>query len=224
LRNPDRSKLSKRKNPVWASWYLEQGFLPEAVLNYLSLMGWSHPEQKEIFSYNEFIKEFSLERVQAVGPVFDITKLEWMNGEYIRAMDARKLQFLIYNFYSGKYPEELLGKTLPLVQERIKTLKEYDAYCRFFIEKPKQYDIDLSNYDEMFKHLNSALEKIDKMNWKTERIGEVMQEVAKELVMKNSEFFMVVRVAITGKKITPPLNESMEILGKEECMTRLRTI
>ena len=84
LRNPDRSKLSKRKNPVWASWYLKEGFIPEAVLNYLSLMGWSHPEQKEIFSIEEFLEVFDLKDIQAVGPVFDVAKLKWLNGEYIR--------------------------------------------------------------------------------------------------------------------------------------------
>jgi glutamyl-tRNA synthetase len=81
LRNPDKTKLSKRKNPVWASWYLEQGYLPDAILNYLALMGWSHPEEKEIFDKEEFIKVFSLERVSPVGPAFDPKKLEWMNGQ-----------------------------------------------------------------------------------------------------------------------------------------------
>ncbi|TSC53768.1 MAG: glutamyl-tRNA synthetase, partial [Microgenomates group bacterium LiPW_16] len=77
LRNPDRSKLSKRRNPVWVSWYRKQGYLPEAILNYLALMGWAHPEGKEIFPLEEFIKKFKLEKVQTTGPVFDLTKLEW---------------------------------------------------------------------------------------------------------------------------------------------------
>src|SRR3989344_4136004 len=84
LRNADSSKLSKRKNPVWASWYLEQGYLPEALLNFLALLGWSHPEEKEIFSLHEFAKVIDLERIKTVGPIFDVKKLEWMNGEYIR--------------------------------------------------------------------------------------------------------------------------------------------
>ncbi len=100
LRNPDKSKLSKRKNPVWASWYLEQGFLPEAMLNYFALMGWSHPEGKEIFTVEEFQTVFDIKDMKAVGPVFDVVKLEWMNGEYIRAMDPNKLQDTISNFYN----------------------------------------------------------------------------------------------------------------------------
>lgn len=221
LRNPDKSKLSKRKNPVWASWYLDEGFLPEAILNYLSLMGWSHPDQKEIFSQEEFVDKFTLERIQAVGPVFDITKLSWMNGEYIRKLEVKSLEFKVREFFKGKYPEELIEKTVPLIQERIKTLKEYDEYCQFFITTPEKYDIELDKYKEMFHKTADKLEKLE--TWKADSIGEVMQEVAKSMNMKNSEYFMAIRVAITGRKITPPLNESMEILGKEECTKRLKS-
>src|SRR3990167_6673644 len=99
LRNPDQSKLSKRKNPVWVSWYKEQGFLPEAVLHYLALMGWSHPDGKDIFSESEFIDKFNLEDLKAVGPAFDLTKLEWLNGEYIRKSQNSKLKSQIRDFY-----------------------------------------------------------------------------------------------------------------------------
>ena len=94
LRNPDRSKLSKRKNPVWASWYREQGFLPEAILNYLALMGWSYPNGKDIFSLEEFIEKFRLEDLKTVGPAFDLKKLEWICGEYIRKTQNSKLKSL----------------------------------------------------------------------------------------------------------------------------------
>ena len=116
---------------------------------------------------------------------------------------------------------DLIKKTTPLVQQRIKTLAEYDEYCRFFIEKPTKYDIDLYTYDQMFKHLSKTVSTILEDQWKADKLGEVMQSVAKELNIPNSKFFMAVRVAITGRKITPPLNESMEILGKEECLKRL---
>src|SRR3989344_6618510 len=219
LRNPDKSKLSKRKNPVWASWYLEQGYLPEAILNFLSLMVWSHPEGKEMFSKEEFIKEFTLERVRTVGPVFDTQKLEWMNGEYIRKTQSSKLKMQIFQFYKGDYSKDLVAKMIPLIQERIKTLKAYDDYCRFFIKLPKNYETDLSNYREILKKTIEELEKLG--DWKADKIGNAMQNIAKEMNTKNSEYFMTIRVAISGKKITPPLNESMEILGKEECLKRI---
>ncbi len=220
LRNPDKSKLSKRKNPAWASWYLTQGFLNEAILNYLSLMGWSHPNGKEIFSPEEFIDTFSLERVQAAGPVFDIQKLEWMNGEYIRQMPQEKLTAAIFDFFKGKYEKNLVKKTVALIQERIKTLKEYDEYCEFFIKQPSSYEIDHSKYKEALQETAKALSKIE--SWHADIIGEVMQETAKKLGIKNSDYFMTIRVVITGKKITPPLNESMEILGKVESLERLK--
>ncbi|MFC1626750.1 glutamate--tRNA ligase [Patescibacteria group bacterium] len=96
LRNPDKSKLSKRRNPVWVSWYKEEGFFPEAVLNYLGTLAWSHPDEKEIFSVEEMSKVFSLSDVQTTAPVFDVNKLRWMNGEYIREMKSEKLKMKIF--------------------------------------------------------------------------------------------------------------------------------
>lgn len=222
LRNPDRSKLSKRKNPVWASWYLKEGFLPEAILNYLALMGWSHPDQKEIFSLEEFIKAFDLKDVKSVGPVFDVTKLEWMNGEYIRKAQISKLKAQVLEFYNNEYSQDIVEKSIPLIQERIKKLSDYLPLCEFFFKKPVSYEIPLSKYSKMLSSVSSQLLNISE--WKADIIGEVMQTVAKDSGMKNSEFFMAVRVAITGKKISPPLNESMEILGKQECLERLKNI
>lgn len=224
LRNPDRSKLSKRKNPVWASWYLSQGFLPEAVLNYLALMGWSHPQQKEIFSMSEFIEVFDLKDMQSVGPIFDVVKLKWLNGEYIRKTSIRQLADQIFDFFKGKYDQSLVEKTIPLIQERIKTLKEYDDYCRFFIEKPKTFEIDISEHKSLFTAINNQLLTIDNASFKADIIGQKLQETAEKEGISNSKFFMLLRVAITGKKITPPLNESMEILGKQECVERIERI
>lgn len=222
LRNPDKSKLSKRKNPVGAHWYLDQGFLPEAVLNYLALLGWSHPEQKEIFDLEEFIRVFDLKDMQVVGPVFDIVKLEWMNGEYIRKLKIESLKLKILKYIGEKYSEDTVEKTIPLIQERIKKLSDYLPLCEFFFESPKKYEIDLSDKKNILKKTCESLSSLK--NWTADVLGETMQDVAKELGVKNSEYFMIMRVAITGKKISPPLNESMEILGKEECLKRLETI
>jgi len=222
LRNPDKSKLSKRRNPVWTSDYLEKGILPEALLNYLSLMGWSHPQGKEIFSLDEYISVFDIKDVQKTAPVFDPVKLEWMNGEYLRQMPISNLKFKILNFYNNKLPENIVIKTIPLIQERIKKLADYLPLCEFFFKAPKKYELDLSKFKEMFTAVYKDLEKIN--DWKTVVIGEIMQKTAKQLNMKNSLFFMNLRVAITGKKISPPLNESMEILGQKECLVRINKL
>ncbi|HRN71241.1 MAG TPA: glutamate--tRNA ligase family protein, partial [Candidatus Woesebacteria bacterium] len=223
LRNPDKTKLSKRKNPVWASWYLEQGYLPEAILNYLALMGWSHPEEKEIFDKEEFIKVFTLERVSPVGPAFDPRKLEWMNGQYIMKLTDAELKEKLLAFYKDKkLDESFVKKTIPLIKERIKILSDYYPLISFFYEKPTAYEVDLADAKELVGNIVEKLETIT--DWKAENIGTAMQDLAKELGVPNSKFFMILRVAISGKKITPPLNESMEILGKEECIKRLQSI
>lgn len=217
LRNPDKSKLSKRKNPVWSSWYLDQGYLPEAVCNFLSLMGWSHPDGKEIFSRDEFISVFDIKDLQAVGPVFDTKKLTWMNGEYIRAMTQEELAHRLSSFFGTTYSSELIRQTVPLVQERIKTLREYNDYCEFFLSPPHDYAIAMPPHRETLMEVKQALEGAV---W-DDSIGQTLEKVALSLNMKNREFFTVLRVAITGKQISPPLNESMLILGKKECISRI---
>ena len=220
LRNPDKSKLSKRKNPVWTSWYLDQGIFPEALLNYLALMGWSHPKGKEIFSLSEYVKVFDIKDVQKTAPVFDPVKLEWMNGVYIRETQDSKLKSQIYNFYQKRYPKDLIEKTVPLIKERIKRLSDYLPLCEFFFQPPKRFEIKLGNKKELLDNIKNELEKVS--DWKADVIGKSMQALVKKEGMKAGEFFMILRVAITGKKVSPPLNESMEILGKEECLKRLR--
>jgi len=232
LRNPDKSKLSKRKNPVWVSDYLDKGIFIETLLNYLALMGWSHPEGKDIFSLEEYIKVFDLKDIQTTAPVFDPIKLEWMNGEYIRKLKVQSLKLKVMQFIGSKYSEALVEKTIPLIQERIKKLSDYLPMCEFFFKSPEKYlstealakvdDIDLSGKKALFIQISKDLETIK--DWTVENIGNQLVQTAKNSGLKNSEFFMLLRVAITGKKISPPLNESMEILGKEECLRRVKYV
>ncbi|MBI2611250.1 glutamate--tRNA ligase [Candidatus Gottesmanbacteria bacterium] len=222
LRNPDKSKLSKRKNPVWASWYIEQGFFPEAILNFLALMGWSMPDGREIFTLSEMIKNFRLEDVKPIGPAFDLKKLEWMNGEYIRKFKIENLKFKITDFIGKKYDQNIVEKTIPLIQERIKKLSDYLPLCEFFFRRPEKREIDLSSKKDQLAQLVKSLERIN--NWTAPSIGQAMQDLVAKEGYKSSDFFMAVRVAITGKKISPPLNESMEILGKGEVVKRLQSL
>lgn len=225
LRNPDRSKLSKRKNPVWASWYLKEGFLPEAVLNYLALMGWSHPKQKEVFDLEEFIEVFDLKDIQVVGPAFDPVKLGWLNGEWIRKTQISNLKTQIIEYYQKYHHKNLdhnlVEKIIPLVKERMKKLSDFWFYCQFFFEEPN-IDVSLIKDTSYIKNIYQALEKIE--NWTAYNIGQSMQELAKKIGIKTGDFFMTLRIIITGKKISPPLNESMEILGKEKCLERVKKV
>ncbi len=224
LRNPDKSKISKRKNPaeVWASWYLKQGYLGRAVLNYLALMGWSHPKQEEVFLMDEFIRVFDLKDLQPVGPAFDLVKLEWLSGEHIRRLERNDLKERILKFIGEGYDEQIVDKTIPLIQERIKKLSEYLPLCDFFFKPPEKYQVDLKSQKKLLQKIHDTLSKIK--DWTADVIGQEMQQLVEREKLKTGDFFMTLRVAVSGKKITPPLNESMEILEKKECLKRLEKL
>jgi glutamyl-tRNA synthetase len=133
-------------------------------------------------------------------------------------MTDEELFTRVKNFIGEGYDEAIVKMTIPLVKERMKKLSDYVPLCEFLFKQPETYEVDLSSKKEILSKTVEALSKID--DWLAAHIGEVMQKTAQELGVKNSEYFMVMRVAITGKKISPPLNESMEILGKEECVIR----
>ncbi len=217
LRNPDKSKLSKRKNPVWVSWYKQEGFLPEAILNYLATLAWAHPEGKDIFSLEELINVFTLEDIQTTAPIFDIEKLRWMNGEYLRQAQNSKLKAQIFEFYNKKYPLNVIEKTLPLVLERIKTLKEYQSLAGFFFERPKEFERPVNK--ELTKVIKDAFSKGSE--WKHNYLELLLRTTAELHKIKAKDLFMELRVAITGKTVGPPLLESLELLGKEETLARL---
>lgn len=225
LRNTDKSKLSKRSNPVWASWYLEQGFLPEAMLNFLALMGWSHPQGKEIFPMEEFVEKFDLKDINPVGPVFDLTKLEWMNGEYIRKMtdsdlEARLDEYLVDHPAKGK-----LKPLIPLVKERIKKLSDFIPLTYFFFEKA-EYDIEVFNKLKIAKldeALSKTLETLQNMrkSYQAAEFAETFKKLAEDLKISVTQMFQLIRVAISGQLVTPPLFESIKILGEEEVVKRV---
>lgn len=220
LRNTDKSKLSKRRNPVWVHWYREQGLLPEAILNYLALMGWSMPDERELFSLKEFVNEFSLDRLQTSAPVFDTEKLKWMNGEYFRKMKLSDFGKKIVEFIGDKYDKGIVNKTAPLVQTRIKTLAEYIPMCEFLFQSPTKYDREVNK--EWIKKSAETLYSLKK--WYHETMYSELSKDAETLGVSKSKYFMDIRIAIAGKKIGPPLFESMEILGKEESLTRLKKL
>ncbi len=216
LRNPDKSKLSKRKNPVWVSWYREQGFLPEALLNYLGLMAWAYPDGRDIFSLDEMIKEFELEHVQTTAPVFTIEKLRWINGEYMRSSQSLVVSSQIYEYFNEKYPKKGIEKILPLVIERIKTFKEFETLAGFFFERPKEFERPLKAGP--LKIVREALEHVE---WNHDAMEYAIREASEKENLKAKDLFMELRVAVTGKTVGPPLLESLEILGKKETLLRL---
>lgn len=215
LRNPDKSKFSKRKNPVWISWYREEGFLPEAILNYLALMGWSHPEQKEIFSLEEFIHVFNLKDVKPVGPIFDVEKLKWMNGEYIRGVHRDILIQKLKKFYKNDEDvitllnKEYALSIVLLAQSRMKTLKEFKKLVIPLRIKLLPEEIIVVN------SLAETLKKID--HWNKKSILEAMKLVLKTSGVNGKILYKV----ITGRETGLPLPDVLSLLGKEQTLKRL---
>lgn len=199
-------KLSKRRDSVFAEQFLEEGYLPEALLNFIMLLGWAPKDNRELFTLDEFVKNFDIKGFQDANPRFFREKLDWFNGEYIRKLSIQELikKLSIENTDKNKL---IVG----LIQDRIKKLSDFKIIAGFFYEKPK---VDKTLLGENYKnHLEKAIEGIEK-----ERD---LMEVVKENNFKTGDFFMDLRVAITGMKFTPPINESLEILGKSETLKRL---
>lgn len=218
LRNPDRSKLSKRKNSVWASWYLEQGYLPKAMLNYLALMGWSHPEDKDIFSIDELIRYFDLKDINSAGPIFDLQKLTWMNGEYIRMTDNKSLKSLIADFYKDdqdvisfmKGDSKAVDLILILAKTRMKTLK--DLRNLIIPAKPELSALEKN----IAKTLSKKFSAVSK--WGKETILIAMKETLNTHKAKGSILYRI----MTGFESGLPLPETLEILGKEKTLERIK--
>ena len=225
LRNADRSKLSKRKNDVSILSYREQGFLPEALLNFLMLMGWSHPEGQEFISLEEFVRDFTFDRVQTTGPIFDTDKLRWMNGKYLREhLSEVELIERLQPFIPADCPAEMIANILPLVRERLVTLKDWEQLTAFFyrdISHNKELLLKKLSPEEAAEYLESTIATVEGLPWSVEDLETSIRALQEEHDWHKSKFFMLLRVAVTGETATPPLFETMQVLGKEKTLQRL---
>ncbi|OGG31268.1 glutamate--tRNA ligase, partial [Candidatus Gottesmanbacteria bacterium RIFCSPLOWO2_01_FULL_46_9] len=218
LRNPDRSKLSKRKNPVWVADYKARGYLPEVIKNYLATMAWAYPGGKDIFTVNEMIEKFTLEAVQTTAPIFDAEKLRWMNGEYLRQKTDQELKDLLYQYVSmlTKEHDVLVGKILPLIRDRMKLLSEFESLAGFFFEKPKKFERPVKP-----EYITLAKDTLGNCDWKHDAMEQSIRRTAITSGVKAKDIFMELRIAVTGKSVGPPILESLDILGREEVLQRL---
>jgi len=231
LRNKDRSKISKRKNPTSLIWYRQQGYLPEAMLNFLALMGWSMPAGEEVFSLREMIDDFSWERVKTSGPVFDLQKLEWLNGYYIRQLSVEALlERLLEGGYTAhaQEPVDRLMAVTRLVQERLKKLSDFDELTGFFFGTepydaaelvPRKADARFAL--DVLRAIEEVLRGVE--DWRAEPLEEAVRELCELRGWKRGMAYMPLRVAVTCRRVSTPLFDTMQILGKQECMARLET-
>ena len=227
LLNPDRSKLSKRQGDVAAEDYLTKGYLPEAIINYVTLLGWHLPGDKEIFSLEDLLKEFSLDRVQKAGAIFDLNKLNWFNSYYIKQLPDEELLNRCADFLPNVDKEKLL-KILKIEKERLNNISEIGEKVKMFLELP-EYEAKLlifkkSNKETTLHGLKlalSAFENIKENDWQKENLNQVMPKVVEDNGLTNGDVFWPIRVAISGLEKSPAPEEIMEVLGKDESIKRI---
>src|SRR3989344_2647685 len=223
LRNEEHKKLSKRRDPVDLRLYREAGYLPEALVNFLCLFGWSHPEEKDKFSLSEFVREFTLERVRKSGPIFDTTKLDWLNGQYIRELSDEKLVQHIKEFVATDVSDELLKQVAPLIKERINKFSEVEPLIKFFWKTPAVGKELFEDPTKSLLHVSTALRVLTSVkDWSLDTINSALQEGITEKEFKIGEFYMTMRLSLTGIKTTPPINETMVILGQDKVLEILQ--
>lgn len=231
----DGKPLSKRHGATSVEEYKKEGYLPEAILNYLALLGWSYDEKTTIFSIKDLIEKFSLEKVSKNPAIFDNVKLQWMNGCYIRELPVDKLTDLLVPIWidagffakSSDFGLDKLRIIATLVQERIKCLTDALELTDFFFKEeieidPKAADKALKNPEvsKVFEVAHEKLKELEKFD--TENVEAALRSIPAELNVKPKLVFQPIRVAVTGKTVSPPLFETIEVLGKEGTLKRIK--
>ncbi len=225
LRNPDKSKLSKRKNPVWVSDYRMRGFEPKAIINYLGSMAWSYSDGREIFTIDEMMSVFKLEDVKTTAPIFDQEKLRWMNGEYLNKLTNEELAEKIISFIStvttdaNKVDRKVILEIMPLIRPRMKIMEEFWPLAGFFFQEDIQYEREIDK-----NLLYIAINALSNVSWKHDSMEKSIRDAAVREKVRARDVFMELRLAVTGKTVGPPLLESLEILGREKILERIQRI
>jgi glutamyl-tRNA synthetase len=236
----DGRKLSKRHGAVPLLEYRELGYLPEAVLNYMALLGWSYDDKADVLSRQQLIEAFSLDRVGTAGAKYDEERLLWFNGVYIRQLapaelTRRTLPFLQRPHSQGGLPESVsrpldaayVERVLRLEQERMKTLAEAPAMTEFFFTRDLTYDPSLlvakgMDRERTLAGLEQSLAILEALDtWEAVAMEPPLRALVQELGLKPVQLFTTLRVAVTGRTISPPLFETMEVLGRDVTLTRI---
>ena len=236
LRNLDKSKISKRKNPVSVIYYRESGFLPQALLNFLGLMGGGMPAmseggdsraknlEAEIFSLTQMVERFDFAKISLGGPVFDLTKLKWLNGEYIRALTPDEFFAALRETI---FSDEYLKKIAPLVQTRIETLAAFGDMADFFFKDDVMPAAEVfvpkkKTLEETLAFAAEQLAVLEATEFTLEALEAALKRLGTEKDWPVKDNFMLLRAIVTGKTASPPLLESLIVFGKARALDRMR--
>src|SRR5437660_1347778 len=216
----DGAKLSKRKHPETnLMLYREQGYLPEALINYLALLGWNPGTPQEIFTFDELVKVFSFDRVQHAGARFDWEKLNWINGEWIRAMDDAELVRRLRPFLPD-LDDATIMRAVPALKTRMVKLADAVPLLDYLWTDPEPPVLEPDAVDR----IKAAMAAIQDVPWEPGPIHEVLTRVADESGVSRNKVFMQIRLALTGKKISLPIDYTLALLPKDVAMQRLRRV
>ena len=235
ITGPDRAKLSKRHGATAIGEYEEQGYLPEALLNFMVLLGWSLDGSTEVVTLQQIIDNFTLDRITKSAAIFDQDKLMWMNGVYIRDLPpedlARRMSVYIPRELDAEQ-QEYLGSIVPLVQERLKRLDESDDITAYFFgDLPSEYDAGTLVQKGMDAEgtraaLQAALYELESSttddDFGHEKLEAVLGETGQRLELSRRQFFGLLRTAVSGRSVSPPLFETMEVMGRKRVLARLQ--
>ncbi len=226
LRNPDSSKLSKRKNPTSVNYYRDMGYLPEAVTNYLGRMGFSMPDERELFSLAEMIAAFSLERISLGGPVFDIEKLNWLNGQYLRDLSEDEFAAALTHWFTTN---DRLKHIVPLIQKRTERFADVARQVDYLVgDRRELVAADFENTQlasaQSRQIIDHCLRSFDGLaRWQRDELFELCRQLADALGLKMRDFLTPLFIAVSGKPVSLPLFDSMALLGADLTRMRLRS-
>ena len=232
--NPDRSKMSKRKSQTAMTAYREDGYLPEAMVNFLAFLGWSPGTEEEIFSLDELARRFEVEKVHKGGAVFDRERLDHLNGVYIRALSDEQLALRLRPWVPDAVSDDDVLRVVPLVKERLVRLGDVTELIGFVWEpdgvvagwyEPELLPPKKGGPSEARLALDGAIaviEELDEADFSADVLEQRFRSAAEAADMKAGEFFSPTRVAITGRTVSPPLFASLELLGRERSLARIR--
>lgn len=214
----DRSKLSKRRHEeARLSLFRELGYLPEAMMNYLALVGWNPGTEEEIFSYRELVERFSLERVQKAGAAFDWDKLNWLDGHYIRSLDPDELARRLSTFLPELAPQTV-HQAVPALKERMTRLADARGLLQYLWTTPELAVADSGGAEKLVA-AEAALEHVE---WSAGAIESVLDELRQARGWSRNQLFKPIRVAVTGTTVSPPIHDTLALLPKDEALRRLK--
>jgi glutamyl-tRNA synthetase len=226
LRNPDKSKLSKRKNPTSILYYKRMGFLPEALVNYLGRMGWSMPDESEKFSLQQMLDSFDIQRVSLGGPIFDVEKLKWLNGMWIRE-DLSEEQ-LAKRLVDWAYNADTLSAVLPHAQKRMETLSDFAPLASFLVSgtlplTEASFEGLKGERDEIVKNMQFALWRMEALGqWSRDSVWDELKSLADSREVKVKDLLAPLFIAISGSSASFSVVDSMEMLGPDMSRARIR--